>query len=95
MTGYEIISIIFGFIGVLALILKVWTKTQTDIAMLQIQIKNSDEKHLDRKKELDEHKADNERQIEKLHSENRQDHRLMFDKLDEINRNFNKLNCKD
>ena len=84
MTTYEMISIVFGFLGLIALILKVWSKTQTDIAMLQIQIKNSDEKHLDRKKELDDHKLDNERQLEKLHNENREDHRLMFNKLDKL-----------
>jgi len=95
MSVYEIISIVIGFLGLAVLILKVWSKTQTDIAMLQIQIKNSDEKHLDRKKELDDHKAENERQLEKLHRENRQDHQTMFSKLDEINRNFNRINCKE
>lgn len=95
MTVYEGLSIVLGFLGLIALILRVWSKTQTDIAMLQIQIKNSDEKHHDRKKELDDHKAENDRQIEKLHNENRQDHQLMFGKLDEINRNFNRINCKE
>jgi uncharacterized protein YxeA len=95
MSLYEIISIVLAFLGLIALILKVWSKTQTDIAMLQIQIKNSDEKHADRKKELEDHKAENERQLEKLHNENREDHRLMFSKLDEINRNFNRINCRE
>lgn len=77
MSNGEIVLASIAFIGLVLGILKVWIQSQTDIA--QIKAKQS---YIEN--ELKQHKQDDNLRYEQMRTENREDHQIMFRKIDKF-----------
>jgi hypothetical protein len=88
MTTYEIIAVVIAFLGIIVGIFKVWSKTQTDIAMINIEIENIKKENVKKEKDFSDYKTDTNKRFDQMHKENREDHQLMFKKLDALFEKF-------
>ena len=79
MNTFEVIIVALTAIGLLGGIISVWIKTQIDLAKITVSITFL-QKDLDRK----------ELAILNLEKENKEDHKLMFQKFDKIIDNVKK-----
>jgi len=84
MTTYEILSVVIAFTGLVIVIFKVWSKTQTDIAMINIEIANMKKENARQVKDFDDHKADNDKRFDQMRADNREDFQKVFARLDFI-----------
>jgi len=84
MTTYEIISVAIALLGLVIVIFKVWSKTQTDIAMINIEIANMKKDNAKQDKDFADHKADNDKRFSQMHVDNREDFKKVFARLDFI-----------
>ncbi|MBV5348912.1 hypothetical protein JZU61_04550 [bacterium] len=84
MSNGEMVIAILTTIGLILGILKVWIQSQTDIAKVQTQIMNLQERNTDTKNDLEKHKVDDQIRYEQMRRENREDHGKLFDKIDDL-----------
>jgi len=77
MTQFEIFSIVISLLGLLILIIGFWIKSKVDIASIQAQ-------QTSLQNELKEHKMDDNTRYDQMRTENREDHRLLFEKIDKL-----------
>lgn len=77
MTQFEIFSIVISIIGLLVLIIGFWIKSKVDIAQVQAQYSSL-------QNELKEHKQEDNFRYDQMRKENREDHRLLFEKIDKL-----------
>jgi hypothetical protein len=91
MTTYETISIIFIVLGLVAGIIKIYTKSQSDIAMINVRLKNTDTRIIALEKQFTDHVGDNEKEFERMHRDNREDFQRVFDRLDVISDKIGEL----
>lgn len=84
MTTYEIIAVIVSFLGIIVGIFKVWSKTQTDIAMINVNIKSLESKIDSHGQDLAAQKLETDKRFEKMHRDNREVFQRVFDRLDVI-----------
>lgn len=84
MTTGEIVTAVLAVIGIVLGILKVWIQSQTDIAKIQIQIAEVNKRCDQGDEAMRTHKAEEHARYEEMRKENREDHRLLFNKFDEF-----------
>ncbi len=84
MTAYEIIVIVLTALGLLFGIVRVWIQSKTDIAKIQARIAEILKKQDEHERELRLHKQEDEKRFEQFHRENREDHQIMFKKMDAL-----------
>ena len=95
MSASEIVIIALTTLGLLFGIIKVWIRSKTDIAGIQTQIEIDiakirtqivaiEKKQDEHEKDLLLHKQEDEKRFEQFHKENREDHQIMFKKVDNI-----------
>lgn len=84
MTTYEIIAVIIAFLGIIVGIFKVWSKTQTDIAMINVEIENIKKDNARKDKDFSDFKTESEKKAEQMRLDNREDFQRVFTRLDFI-----------
>lgn len=84
MTTYEIIAIVIAFLGIIVGIFKVWSKTQTDIAMINVEIENIKKENIRIDGDFSDYKIDAEKKFEQMRAESREDFQRVFSRLDVI-----------
>ncbi|HNX11607.1 MAG TPA: hypothetical protein PKH68_01335 [Paludibacteraceae bacterium] len=84
MSPFEIVSTIVAILGLAVLILKVWIKSQTDIAAIKVEINATNNRQKNMENDLKQHKLDDNFRYEQMRKENREDHGKLFEKIDKI-----------
>lgn len=84
MTPFEIVSTIVAILGLAVLILKVWIKSQTDIAAIKVEITATNNRQQNIESDLKQHKIEDNFRYEQMRKENREDHGKLFEKIDTL-----------
>lgn len=84
MSASEIVIITLTALALLFGIVKVWIQSKTDIAKIQVEIVQIKKEQKEHEDDLVVHKRENDKMFDKIHSENREDHQIMFRKIDSI-----------
>lgn len=77
MTPFEVFSTAISILGLLVLIIGFWIKSKVDIAQIQAQYSSL-------QNELKEHKQEDNFRYDQMRKENREDHQLLFKKIDDL-----------
>ena len=77
MSLYENFSSVISLLGLLVLIIGFWIKSKIDIAQVQAN-------QISLQNELKEHKQEDNQRYDQMRTENREDHRLLFEKFDKL-----------
>lgn len=77
-------SEIIALIGIVLAIIKVWIQSQMDVAKIKVQIAEVNKRQDQTDEALKEHKQEDAKKLEIVRAENREDHQLLFKKIDDL-----------